>query len=328
MKITIAGNAILDVINEINSYPVQGMLEKIYNVIYSVGGPISNTGIFLKKLDSKLEVEGVGKVGSDQYGKFILDALELNGINTNKMIVDKNTISSYTLVMSERLQRTFFYYGAANDNLTYDDIISQNIDSDYFHLGYALLLKWFENNNEEYGNEFAHLFHDIQEKGIKTSLDVVSASGEKFKEVVNPSLKYLDYLIINETESSLLCDINVRNDDGSINVEAVKECAKFLKLQGIKDKVIIHCPELGVCYDGEFTICKSLKLPKGYIKGTTGAGDAYCAGALYGIMSGYSNKDILNLGASCAACNLSESNSIDGARSLEETIDVFKKYSQ
>ena len=37
----------------------------------------------------------------------------------------------------------------------------------------------------------------------------------------------------------------------------------------------------------------SYQLPLGYIKGTTGAGDAFCAGALLGIYKGEADEEIL-----------------------------------
>ena len=61
---------------------------------------------------------------------------------------------------------------------------------------------------------------------------------------------------------------------------------------GVNEKVIIHCPEKGFCLDksGEFTVVNSLKLPKGFIKGSVGAGDAFCAGSLYAIYNGYTDS--------------------------------------
>ena len=70
--------------------------------------------------------------------------------------------------------------------------------------------------------------------------------------------------------------------------------------------------------DGEFTVVPSLKLPKGFIKGSCGAGDAFCAGCLCGIYNELSAKEILEFASCAAVCNLTESDAIGGMRPKEE----------
>lgn len=78
--------------------------------------------------------------------------------------------------------------------------------------------------------------------------------------------------------------------------------------------------------NGRFVFVPSLNLPKGYIKGTVGAGDAFCAGVLYSFYQGYEMEYALQIGAGAAACNLSELNSVDGVKSLDEIKKVIDKY--
>lgn len=63
----------------------------------------------------------------------------------------------------------------------------------------------------------------------------------------------------------------------------------------------------------------SLKLPSGWIKGSVGAGDVFCAGALYAIMKGFDPEKLLRVGSCAAAMNLAVLDSISGAKSSEET---------
>jgi len=55
-------------------------------------------------------------------------------------------------------------------------------------------------------------------------------------------------------------------------------------------------------------------LPEGYIKGSVGAGDAFCAGCLYGIYKGYDDKTILEFASGAACLNLSAVDSVSGMR--------------
>ncbi|MFR7743602.1 MAG: PfkB family carbohydrate kinase [Acutalibacteraceae bacterium] len=63
----------------------------------------------------------------------------------------------------------------------------------------------------------------------------------------------------------------------------MKAALQKLHELGVAKWAVIHCPELGCGMDeaGNYCEFESLKLPKGYIKGTVGAGDAFCAGVLY-----------------------------------------------
>ena len=70
----------------------------------------------------------------------------------------------------------------------------------------------------------------------------------------------------------------------------------------------------------------SLKIPKEEIRGTVGAGDAFCAGCLYGIYNNYSDKQILEFASAAAACNLFEANSIDGMKPRNEILKMIDHY--
>ena len=88
---------------------------------------------------------------------------------------------------------------------------------------------------------------------------------------------------------------------------------------GVTERVIIHTPALSVCCsdNGCFSY-PSIKLPAGFIKGTTGAGDAFCAGALIGISRGLSESAILDLASRAAVASLTAPDSISGMRREDE----------
>ena len=91
-------------------------------------------------------------------------------------------------------------------------------------------------------------------------------------------------------------------------------------------------PLLFVCYfafttkSGEFTVVPSLKIPSECIKGSVGAGDAFCAGSLYGILNDWADKDILAFASSAAACNLFSENSVDGMLDKDSIMQMESKY--
>ena len=67
----------------------------------------------------------------------------------------------------------------------------------------------------------------------------------------------------------------------------------------------------------------SLKLPKGWIAGTVGAGDAFCSGVTYAAWKGYDLKSAIELGTASAVCSLSQPGSTEGMRTEAEARALY-----
>ena len=145
---------------------------------------------------------------------------------------------------------------------------------------------------------------------------------------MRPYLKYCDYVIINEIEACGVSGNVPRNAGGALDEEEVKAAMLFILNKGVKNAVIVHAPEKGFILraNGTFTAVSSLKLPDGYIKGSVGAGDAFCAGCLYGLYNGWNDEDILKYSAAAAACNLAEADSVSGMKTVSEIWETYNKY--
>ena len=67
-------------------------------------------------------------------------------------------------------------------------------------------------------------------------------------------------------------------------------------------------------------------MPDGYIKGTTGAGDAFCAGCLIGLNSGLSDEKILEYGTLCAAMALSSEDAVSGMTDIKTAAEKCRGF--
>ena len=68
--------------------------------------------------------------------------------------------------------------------------------------------------------QWPRLLRQAQENGLKTSIDVVTESGNRYKNLVPPSLKYTNYCCINETEAQMITDVpleNLKRDERQFN---------------------------------------------------------------------------------------------------------------
>ena len=328
--ITIAGNLITDVVKRIDCYPEIGMLANVSSVSTAVGGCAANTAIDLRKIDRDVPVSTIGKIGDDDYGRYLVSQLGRYGIDYSGVSVSPDKPTSFSDVMSQPSgERTFFHARGSNAQFSLEDIDIATLNCVIFHIGYILLLDAFDKEDSEYGTVMARLLHQVQERGIKTSVDVVSDSTADYKAKILPALKYCNYAIMNEIESTQLTGLSPVNDDGSPHIENIRKTMKFMAECGVKDKVIIHCKKAGFCYDvatDKFTAVGSLNIPKEEIKGSVGAGDAFCAGSLYGIYNGFDDKHILEFASSAAAANLFAENSVDGMLPKAEIEKLAEKY--
>ena len=309
--LAVAGTVLVDKLNEISAYPACGELTKILGTTLVVGGAVANTGIDIKRVDPSIPVKAVGKIGSDSEGDFITRVLGENGLDTS-LLKRGDMPTSFTDVMSiVGGQRTFFTYPGACADFGVDDVDFDKLDVRMLHLGYFLLLDKVDSGDG------LKILKRAKACGIKTSIDLVSENSDRYG-IVKECLEYTDNVIINEHEAGMIAGIEPRSE----NLEKI---ARKIKKMGVRERVIIHMPEVGVCLsDNGFFTLPSLDLPKGYIKGTTGAGDAFCAGALIGIYRDLDEIEILKLDVKAAAASLSAPDSISGMKS-EAEIDAFLK---
>ena len=320
-SIVFCGNVVTDQIKMISRWPDKGMLVPVTSVKRAVGGAVSNSGIDLKTLDPSVTVKAVSKVGADENGDFAVKFLESKGLDCSQVLRVTDRPTSFTDVMTVEGtgERTFFNLHGADSALVPDDIDVAKLDCDIFHFGYILLLDGMDAPDEEYGTKAARLLAKVQAAGIKTSVDIVSEQSDRFARIVRPALRHCDYCVINEIEGSLAT--GRRPDD-------LKGICEGLFDLGVKERVVVHCPDVGVTLgkDGDFTRVGSLVLPAGWVKGTVGAGDAFCAGTLYSLLKGFDPEKTLRLASCTAAMNLTVSDSVSGAKSLDETLALDARF--
>lgn len=304
--IAVAGTVIVDKINEIAAYPQCGQLTQIRSVRKAVGGCVPNVALDLKRICPEMSVFALGTIGEDEEGAFVTDTLQLSGVDVTGLAVISGEKTSFTDVMSvPGGQRTFFTYPGAGAQFGKEHIAFSGSLPRILHLGYFLLLERVDNGE---GLEILKAAKDL---GIETSIDLVSENSDRYG-LVRPCLPYTDYLIINELEAGKLTGI-------APDQAHLEQMAYRLREMGVRKKVIIHMPECAVCLSDAGYLCvPSYQLPDGYIKGTTGAGDAFCAGALTGIYYGWEDRETLEFASACAVMALGSADATSGLKRLEE----------
>ena len=312
--IAVAGSLLVDNIYEISAYPQEGELTQIRTIKMTVGGLVPNNGIGLKKVAPALPIFAIGKIGADAAGEFAKKTIADAGVDTTGISVAENEKTSFTDVMSVvGGQRTFFTYAGASAEFGYDDIDWESLTAKMLHLGYFLLLKKVDEGDG------LKILKKATEEGITTSIDLVSENSDRYACVI-PCLPYVDHLIINELEAGKLCGMEPIEEN-------LPQMAEKLLSMGVRRSVILHTPKIGLCAEknGKITSRPSCPLPKGFVKGKTGAGDAFCSGALVALERGADAEEILELAEAVAVSSLTEANATDGILREDEALKAFRK---
>jgi sugar/nucleoside kinase (ribokinase family) len=227
-------------------------------------------------------------------------------------------------------KRTFFHNKGANALLAPDDFDFGGVQASILHLGYLMLLDELDRPDGRNPSlpRAAGVLSAAQQSGILTSLDMVTEISPRIHEVVRPALPFVDYFIANETESGALAECAARDDSGRLIPANLNTIADTLLRMGVRRLVVIHAPECGFWKgaDGETWILPSLNIPGDWIKGTAGAGDAFCAGILYGLHEGWNAMETLKLAVSNAAQCLSDPTTTGGLKSLAETLRLPNRF--
>ena len=327
--ICVAGNMIVDITYPIAGWPQQGELVHIRDgIARTTGGAVCNVAVDLAKLDPSLQVAALGRVGADAEGDLILDTLAAHGVDTGCVIREGTSAFTHVMENVRENQRTFFTYLGANGAFSEADIDWSRVTARILHIGYILLLNALDQPDAECGSKMARLLRSAKAHGLMTSIDVVSEASDRFSRLVPPALKYADYCVINEYEAQMTTGIPLRDDSGALIEANLPRALRAMHDMGVSTWAVIHCPEGGFGLDAreEYVRRGSLVLPEGYIKGSVGAGDAFCAGVLYGAEKGFALDRAIDLGIAAAAASLSEAGATEGMRSAGEALDLFNKY--
>lgn len=319
--IVCGGNLLMDYIKMVDVWPAEGMLANIDSLEKNPGGAVYNVLVDLAKMEVGIPLHAVGLMGDDPIGDEILDLLAKNKINIDFVFKAPGAKTSYTDVITVKSsgQRTFFHYRGAHRLLDPSYFTRVETNARIFHLGYLLGLDALDVPEKEYGTRAARVLASLREKGYETAVDVISEDSQRYAEVVTPCLRYIDYFIINEIEAQKITGAEIRKNN-VIDRTALEKAARQMMRMGVRSFVVIHFPEGAIAADrnGEITSMGSFKIAGKEIKGTVGAGDAFCAGVLYGLHEDLDLREVLRIGHASAYFNLKDSTSTGGAVAMKQ----------
>lgn len=317
-----AGNWIIDHVKTLDAWPEQDALANILAHETGNGGGPYNVLKDLARLRAPFPLAGLGLVGDDADGRAIFADCVAHKIDTTRLQLTPDALTSYTDVMTVRGtgRRTFFHDRGANAHLLPAHFDFTGVNARWFYLGYLLLLDSLDAHAGE-------VLRRARAAGLLVALDCVSADRGRFQSVVAPVLPEVDVLFANDYEAEQLTGLTLGRG-ASLDRAAVEQAARALLKLGVRRHVILHFPE-GACAasaDGSLVWQASVRVPSALIAGAAGAGDAFAAGCLFGLHEEQPLAAALELGVCAAAMSLLHPTCSESVRPHAETLAFGRQH--
>jgi ribokinase len=235
----------------------------------SAGGSAANTVVGLSRLE--LKTGFIGKVAADREGNFLLDGFRKEGVNVNGITVSEKGRSGTVMgYIDPKGDRALYVDPGVNDQIDFNDINLDYVSNTKFlHLSSFVGEKPFK----------AQKLLIEQLSSVKISFDPGAIYARKGLAAMKPMIRRSYVMFPNKIEVKLLTGQDYREG-----------AETFIKLGA--DLVAVKLGKRG-CY---VTDGKESHLIEPYnveAVDTTGAGDAFCAGFLYGLIK---QKDLYECG--------------------------------
>jgi sugar/nucleoside kinase (ribokinase family) len=284
--------------------PAFGQAEKLVeNAALTIGSSSVIFACGAAKLG--LKIAFVGIVGDDVFGHYMLGEMQKHRIDTTHCIISKQETTGLSVILSQPKDRAILTHQGSMASLRYTDI-----DQDLFkrakhlHLGSFFMLSSLQ-------KDVANLFKNARSAGLTTSIDTNYDPLETWDSGLPGILEHTDVFLPNETEA-LQITRQERLDGALEKLSDIPTLA--LKLGGKgglakqKDHVVMASP-LNV-----------------NVIDTTGAGDTFDAGFLYGYLNHWTLEKSLQLACACGSLSTQGIGGTAAQPTLEQALTALESH--
>lgn len=301
--VTIIGAAIIDVL----AGPVSGQVfctgsQPMEATKLSFGGDALNEAVALTRLG--VPVQLVSKVGDDEAGAQVQAFLQANGVATGAIKQERGLTTGINIVLvDEKGERHFL----TNPNGSLRKLSLEDVEpyveetADIVSFASMFVSPMLDIPAME------SLFKHVKSKpGRILVADMTKPKcGEKLEDLKD-LLPYIDYFLPNEAEVALLTGVKDPYVNAGLLVEAGASCA------------VIKCGGRGCLIRTSKECIEIPAYPVEKVVDTTGAGDCFAAGFLWGLSQGFCLEECGRLACAVASCTVEHMGATEGIRSMEE----------
>jgi len=306
MNVCCMGILVADIVaRPVDKFPEEGKLELVKEMGLHIGGCATNTSTDLAKLGISTGV--IGKVGRDGFGDFVIKQMSNCGLNIGGVKRDAklNTSGTMVFVLPDG-ERSFIHYFGANSTLDDKDVDYSFVKkARIFHVAGFFLLPALE------GKPIANIFRKVKQMGITTSFDTAWDSRGRWLKAIKLAFPYVDFFLPSIEEAKKI--------SGKENPDKI---GQFFLDRGVKVVALKMGPA------GSYLKTKniSMKIAPFKVKTVdgTGAGDAFVAGFLAGLVKKWPLEKCAEFANAVGALAATKVGATSGVRTTEETLKFIK----
>jgi len=280
----------VDFLSLVPEFPTPNSKMEILQFSKQGGGQVATAMVALSRWG--IRTKYIGKVGDDELGAFSLNSLRQDGVDVSSVAIEPKTTSQFAMIIV--------------DHASGERTILWNRDKQLMYREGELRIE------DVCSGKILHLDgHDIRaaiqcarwakEEGIPTVIDL-----DKLEPLTSELIKKIDFIITSSTFPTLFTGISDRE---KALIEMQRQTPGFL------------CATLGregavALVDGNILRVKGFRVDA---VDTTGAGDVFHAGFIYGLLQNWEVREILRFANAVAALKCRDIGGRRGIPTLEET---------
>ncbi len=290
----------------VDQLPPKGRLLLVDEIGMGLGGHATNSGRCLAKLG--VDVAVMGCIGHDGLGDFALEELQAHGIDTSGIYRTDATGTASTLVLVDSTaERSFLHAGGADGEIRPEQL---NLDlmksAELMYMAGALAMPGFD------GEPQAQVMAEAKRAGVTTVLDVVWDATGQWMETLAPVLPYTDIFVPSLVEAR---EITGREDPKDVAAVLLDTGIQIVGLTNAEEGAYIRTA------DEEIT----LPAYEADVVDTTGAGDAFTAGFVYGYLQKWELERTGRSACAMGALATTALSTTAGIKDYEQVIGFLKE---
>lgn len=309
--VTIIGPAIVDIM----AGPVGENLFKkgtlpMEDIHLTYGGNAYNEAVILSRFG--LRVNLITKIGADDAGKRLFAKIADEGVITDGIVEEDGISTGINIVLFDKAGERHFL---TNPNGSLRKLSEGDIENNLHEIGRIVCFSCMFISPLLDIPAMTRIFKLIKKvPNTVLIVDMTKAkNGETIKDL-QPLLGYIDYILPNEEELSIISGTNIDT------------AAKELLHSGVAHVVVKRGGKGCKVYTGN-----NEKEVPAYVTNqmldTTGAGDSFAAGFIYGLCQGFELEECAKFANATASCCVEKVGATEGIVSLEEPMKRFGQIS-
>ncbi len=299
-KIVVLGSLNMDLVTRVHKTPKVGetVLGDGFNEI--PGGKGANQAVAIGKLGGHVSM--IGRVGKDDFGKKLKDALEKNGVDgAGVLYTDEAPTGTALIMVNDDGDNSIVVIPGANFSMQPENVLQRDL------AGKDILLGQLETPIET----IEAAFSKAREMGLMTVLNTAPA------QVLSPALiSNVDVLVPNETEFEILTGHSAESEEG------LGKGSKLLFELGVKELIITLGKEgaLYLNHEGKRHYMSGYKVDA---VDTTAAGDSFIGGLLTALSRGADIEEAMAFAMKVGAVTVTKHGAQSSLPTLAE-VESFK----